>query len=113
MITRFFPGMGVRSTLLKTLMGQAFFGPTITCIFFGAALISTEGLFAGLKQWPAKIQQDLLKTWSAGLCYWPLVDLVCYGLVLPFFGASWIPLSYNVASFFWTIFLSVQAARRV
>ena len=38
---------------------------------------------------------------------------VVSGLVLPFFGASWIPLSYNVASFFWTIFLSVQAARRV
>ena len=37
----------------------------------------------------------------------------CYGLVQPFLGASWIPLSYNIASFFWTIFLSLQAARDV
>jgi len=113
MITHFFPGFDVKSTLLKTLMGQAIFGPTITCVFFGAALISASGLLGGLSQLPAKIKQDLFKTWSAGLGFWPLVDLVCYGLVQPFLGASWIPLSYNIASFFWTIFLSLQAARDV
>ena len=113
MLTKVLPGFDAKSTLLKTLLGQAFFGPTITCVFFGAALLSTEGLVAGLKAWPKKIKQDLFKTWSAGLCYWPLIDLVCYGMVLPLLGASWIPLGYNVASFFWTIYLSVQAARYV
>jgi len=113
MITRFLPGLDVKSTLCKTLLGQALFGPTITCVFFGASLVSASGLFSGINQWPAKIQQDLFKTWAAGLCYWPFVDLVCYGVVLRYFGAKWIPLGYNVASFFWTIFLSAQAARRV
>jgi len=113
MLTKFIPGFDVKSTLLKTLLGQALFGPTITSVFFGAALISTEGFADGLKQWPAKIKQDLLKTLSTGLCYWPLVDLACYGVVQPFFGVSWIPLSYNIASFFWTIFLSLQASHSV
>ena len=47
--------------------------------------------------------------WGAGLCYWPIVDLIGYSFVpLP-----WIPLSYNVASFFWTIYLSLKAAATI
>lgn len=113
MITQLIPGGGVVPTLLKTLMGQALFGPTITCVFFGTALVSANGLLAGLRMWPDKIKQDLVRTWATGLCYWPFVDLGCYGLVLPFLGTGWIPLSYNLASFFWTIFLSLQASRQV
>jgi len=112
-ITRIVPAVGVVPTILKTLLGQSLFGPTITSVFFGAALVSSSGLVAGLQQWPAKIRQDLFKTWAAGLCFWPFVDVACYGLVLPFFGARWISLCYNIASFFWTIFLSLQAARQV
>jgi len=109
MISKVLPGFDVKSTLLKTLMGQTFFGPTITSVFFAASLIQINGVIAGLKKWPAKCKQDLIKTWAAGLCFWPFVDLVVYSL-LP---VAWIPLGYNVASFFWTIFLSVQAARGV
>jgi protein Mpv17 len=109
MITRVVPGFGVKATLIKTLMGQSMFGPTITSVFFAASLISTNGLASGLQLLPAKIRQDLLKTWAAGLGYWPFVDLICYSLV----PVKWIPLGYNVASFFWTIFLSLQAARQV
>ena len=109
MISRVVPGFDVVSTLKKTLLGQSMFGPVITCVFFGASLISTQGLASGLAQWPQKIRQDLLATWASGLCYWPIVDLICYGFV-PF---KWIPLGYNVASFFWTIYLSIQAARVV
>ena len=109
MITRVVPGFGVRDTLLKTLLGQAFFGPTITCVFFAASLISTTGLAAGLQKLPSKIRQDLFKTWAAGLGFWPFVDLLLYS----FAPVSLIPLGYNVASFFWTIFLSLQAARGV
>ena len=58
---------------------------------------------------PAKLKQDLIKTWAAGLCFWPFVDLVVYS----FLPVKWIPLGYNVASFFWTIFLSLQAARGI
>jgi protein Mpv17 len=113
LITGLIPGVGVVPTLLKTLMGQTIFGPTITGVFFAAALVSNHGLVAGLKRWPLKVKQDLLKTWTTGLCFWPFVDLACYGLVLPYLGAKWISLSYNMASFFWTIFLSLQAARQV
>jgi protein Mpv17 len=70
--------------------------------------VQTSGLAAGLAAWPKKVRADLLVTWASGLGYWPFVDLVFYSL-LP---KEWIPLGYNVASFFWTIFLSLQAARR-
>jgi hypothetical protein len=113
MITGLVPGVGVAPTMLKTLMGQTIFGPTITGVFFAASLVSSYGLVAGLQRWPLKVKQDLLKTWATGLCFWPFVDLTCYGLVLPYLGAKWIPLSYNVASFIWTIFLSLQAARQI
>eukprot|EP00966_Prymnesium_polylepis_P023821 548941-Prymnesium_polylepis.1 len=62
-------------------MGQSCFGPAITAIFFGASLIQVNGPIAGLKRWPAKVKQDLIKTWAAGLCFWPFVDLVCYSFV--------------------------------
>jgi len=109
MISKVLPGFDVKSTLLKTLLGQTFFGPTITSVFFAASLISVNGLLSGLRQWPAKCKQDLLGTWAAGLGYWPFVDLLVYSL-LP---VKWIPLAYNAASFFWTIYLSLQAARSV
>ena len=109
MITRVVPGFGITDTLKKTLLGQCFFGPTITCIFFGASLISTLGLMRGLGQWPKKIKQDLLVTWASGLGFWPFVDLIVYSFV----PVQWIPLGYNLASFVWTIFLSIQASRTV
>lgn len=109
MITRVVPGFRIMDTLKKTLLGQCFFGPTITCVFFGATLISTCGLMDGLSQWPKKIKQDLLVTWASGLCFWPFVDLIVYSFV----PVAWIPLGYNLASFLWTIFLSIQASRTV
>ena len=108
-ITRLVPGTALRDTLLKTALGQLGFGPAITCIFFGAFLVADDGVAAGLRKWPRKVRQDLLVTWASELCFWPFVDLVCYGL-LP---VAWIPLAYNAANFFWTIFLSLQASRVV
>jgi protein Mpv17 len=87
---------------------RIFFGPTVTSIFFAASLISNNGLLSGLKQWPAKLKKDLISTWAAGLCFWPFVDLFVYSLM----PVAWIPLGYNAASFFWTIFLSLQAAKQ-
>ena len=109
MISRVVPGFDIKSTLLKTLMGQSCFGPAITAIFFAASLIQVNGLVAGLKLWPTKVKRDLIKTWAAGLCFWPFVDLICYSYV----PVQCIPLGYNFASFLWTIYLSLQAARGV
>ena len=109
MISEFIPGFTVKDTLMKTLIGQSLFGPAITAVFFGATLVSVHGLAGGLKQWPAKIKQDLVTVWRSGLCFWPVVDLICYSFV----PVAWIPLGYNVASFIWTIYLSLQAATSV
>ena len=83
MIQRVVPGFAILDTLKKTLLGQCFFGPTITCIFFGASLIANSGLLAGLQQWPKKIKQDLLVTWASGLCFWPFVQY-CFMLKFTF-----------------------------
>jgi len=103
------PGTDILSTLLKTLVGQLGFGPALTCLFFGAFLIVESGLRAGLARWPAKIKQDLLVTWTSELCFWPFVDLISFTFV----PVTWIPLGYNVANFFWTVFLSLQACKAV
>ena len=108
-VTWLVPGGGIRDTLLKTLVGQLGFGPAITMIFFGAFLVADHGLVAGLLRWPAKIRQDLFVTWMSELCFWPFVDVICYSFV----AVRYIPLGYNLANFFWTIFLSLQAARAV
>lgn len=60
-ITALIPGSGLGPTLLKTVMGQLGFGPAMTSVFFGAFLISDKGLLQGLRQWPSKVKQDLLK----------------------------------------------------
>ena len=108
-VTWLIPGDGLPSTLLKTLVGQLGFGPVVTCIFFGAFLISEFGLSAGLRRWPAKIKQDLFVTWASELCFWPFVDLICFSFV----PLLWIPLGYNLANFFWTIFLAMQASKPI
>ena len=109
MITSLIPAFDLLSTLKKTLLGQCFFGPAITCVFFAASLVSTEGVGTGLQLLPSKVRQDLLKTWGAGLGFWPFVDLFVYSFV----PIAWIPLGYNVASFIWTIYLSIQATKSV
>ena len=61
-----------------------------------------------LKNWGRKIKQDLFGAWLAGLGYWPIVDLLSYS-VIP---VKWIPLFVNVASFIWTIYLSLVANKQ-
>lgn len=105
MIFRVFPGTGLVSTLQKASMGQLFFGPSFTCIFFAASLLQT-GQFS-LGNWFQKIRSDLPATWVSGLCFWPLVDLVSYS-VIP---VQFIPLFVNLCSLIWTIYLSTVANR--
>lgn len=105
MIFRVFPGTGLLSTLQKASMGQLFFGPSFTCIFFAASLLQT-GQFS-LGSWFRKIRSDLPGTWVSGLCFWPLVDLVSYSLI----PVQFIPLFVNICSLLWTIYLSSVANR--
>ena len=105
MIFRVFPGTGLLSTLQKASMGQLFFRPSFTCIFFAASLLQT-GQFS-LGSWFRKIRSDLPGTWVSGLCFWPLVDLVSYSLI----PVQFIPLFVNMCSLIWTIYLSSVANR--
>ena len=101
MVFKYFPSTSLVSTLQKALLGQIFFGPTFTCVFFAAGMIQTGTFTPGA--WLSKIKSDLFGIWASGLCYWPLVDFVSYK-VIP---VQWIPLFVNAASFIWTILLSL------
>lgn len=104
-IFRLFPGTGLASTLQKAVMGQLFFGPSFTCIFFATALMNSGNFSLG--SWWNKIRTDLPGTWVAGLGFWPFVDLVSYSMIAP----QWIPLFVNTSSFIWTIYLSMVSNR--
>jgi len=105
-IFRLFPGTTLVSILQKAAMGQMFFGPSFTCIFFASALIQSGSFSLG--NWFQKIKQDLFGAWVAGIGFWPLVDLISYGLVPP----RYIPLFVNVCSLVWNIYLSTVANRQ-
>lgn len=102
-IFRILPGTGLASTLQKAALGQAFFGPTFTCIFFATGLLQT-GQFS-LGHWWRKIRTDLPGAWLAGAGFWPLVDLVSYSLIQP----QYIPLFVNVCSLVWTTYLVLKS----
>lgn len=105
-IFKLFPSTNLISTLQKATMGQLFFGPSFTIIFFGTALLQS-GNFT-LKNWYYKIKNDLFQAWLAGVGYWPLVDLISYSLIPP----RWIPLFINIASLIWNVYLSFVANRK-
>eukprot|EP00930_Biecheleria_cincta_P071188 TRINITY_DN58709_c0_g1_i1.p1 TRINITY_DN58709_c0_g1~~TRINITY_DN58709_c0_g1_i1.p1 ORF type:complete len:255 (-),score=25.48 TRINITY_DN58709_c0_g1_i1:105-869(-) len=104
-VLRLVPGSGFLSLLAKTALGQVFFGPFITSVFFAAALWGS-----GSWSWSAfcrKMRADLWPTVAAGLGFWPLMDFIAFALL----SENYIPPFLNLCSFVWTIFLSLQAAR--
>lgn len=105
-IFRLLPATTLVSTMHKAFWGQVLFGPSFTCIFF-ATILMQSGDFS-LKNWGRKIRQDLPGAWLAGLGYWPIVDLLSYSVV----PVKWIPLFVNMASFIWTIYLSLVANKQ-
>lgn len=105
-IFRLLPATTLVSTMHKAFWGQVLFGPSFTCIFF-ATILMQSGDFS-LQNWGRKIRQDLPGAWLAGLGFWPIVDLLSYS-VIP---VKWIPLFVNVASFIWTIYLSLVANKQ-
>ena len=100
MIFRLLPSTSLLSTLQKALLGQVFFGPAFTAVFFGAGMIRTGEFTLG--GWLSKVRADLPGVWASGLGYWPLVDFVSFKVV----PVRWIPLFVNFCSFVWTIYLS-------
>lgn len=105
MIFRMLPGTTLASTMQKAALGQIFFGPAFTCIFFASSLLQA-GKFS-LPNWFRKIKVDLPGAWLAGIGFWPLVDFVSYG----FIPVNYIPLFVNIMSLIWTVYLSLVANR--
>eukprot|EP00585_Thalassiosira_rotula_P004782 CAMPEP_0196142624 /NCGR_PEP_ID=MMETSP0910-20130528/11936_1 /TAXON_ID=49265 /ORGANISM="Thalassiosira rotula, Strain GSO102" /LENGTH=381 /DNA_ID=CAMNT_0041403963 /DNA_START=44 /DNA_END=1189 /DNA_ORIENTATION=+ len=105
MIFQVLPSTSLVSTLQKAALGQIFFGPTFTCVFFGAGMIQSGSFSLGA--WFTKVREDLPAVWASGLGYWPLVDFISYKVV----PVQWIPLFVNFCSFVWTIYLSLVANR--
>jgi len=105
MIFRVLPSTSLVSTLQKAALGQIFFGPTFTCVFFGAGMIQSGSFSLGA--WVTKVREDLPAVWASGVGYWPLMDFISYKFV----PVQWIPLFVNFASFVWTIYLSLVANR--
>lgn len=104
-VLRLVPGSGLLSLLAKTALGQLFFGPYMTLVFFAAALWS--GRSFSWRALRAKAAADLLPCIIAGLGFWPLADLIAFSLL----SEHYIPPFLNVCAFVWTVFLSLQAAR--
>lgn len=103
MIFRILPGTSLVSTIQKAALGQLFFGPTFTCIFFATGLMQL-GQFS-LPNWWRKVRSDLPGAWLAGVGFWPLVDLVSFSLIQPQF----IPLFVNLCSLVWTTYLVLKS----
>jgi hypothetical protein len=102
-IFRILPSTSLFSTLQKAILGQLFFGPSFTCIFFAMSLIQSRTFT--ISNWIQKIRNDLPSAWIAGAGYWPIVDLISYSYVPP----QYIPLFVNICSFFWTTYLVVKS----
>lgn len=105
MIFKLLPSTSLISTLQKAALGQIFFGPTFTCVFFAAGMIQSNSFSPGA--WLKKIQSDLPAVWASGLGFWPAVDFISYKMI----PVQWIPLFVNFCSFVWTIYLSLVANR--
>jgi len=101
-----FVGTSLFSTLQKAAMGQIFFGPSFTCIFFATSLMQAGNFTLG--NWARKIKSDLFGAWLAGVGFWPVVDLISFSLI----PKRWIPLFINVCSLIWNVYLSIVANRK-
>jgi len=102
-IFKLLPATTLFSTVQKAFLGQIIFGPIFTCVFFASALLQ-DNVFT-IKSWIGQIKRDLPGVWLSGLGYWPLMDMISYGLI----PIQFIPLFINLASFIWTIYLSLVA----
>ncbi|KAJ8609805.1 hypothetical protein CTAYLR_007179 [Chrysophaeum taylorii] len=98
-LSRLVPRNSLPWVAFKAILGQIFFGPLVTCAFFASACIQTQSSF------PAKVKADLLDVQLTGLAYWPFVDMLCLSLI----PVPYIPVAINLASFLWTIFLSLRS----
>ncbi|KDP41638.1 hypothetical protein JCGZ_16045 [Jatropha curcas] len=97
------PKRDVLTTLKKTFMGQAIYGPVNATIFFSynAALQGESS-----DEIVARLKRDVLPTLRNGLMYWPICDFFTYKFV----PVHLQPLVNSTCSYLWTIYLTYMAS---
>lgn len=97
------PKRDVLTTLKKTFMGQAIYGPANAIVFFSynAALQGESG-----DEIVARLKRDVLPTLRNGLLYWPICDFITYKFV----PVHLQPLLNSTCAYLWTIYLTYMAS---
>ncbi|KAL8541562.1 hypothetical protein ACS0TY_002722 [Phlomoides rotata] len=77
-MSRFFPKRDLLSTFKKMALGQTFYGPAMTVVFFSvnAALQGESG-----SEIVARLKRDLIPTMINGILYWPVCDFVTFKFI--------------------------------
>ncbi|KAK1427495.1 hypothetical protein QVD17_16181 [Tagetes erecta] len=103
LLGRILPKRDMSTTFKKLIVGQIFYGPTCTAVFFtyNAFLQGESG-----KEIALRLKRDLLPTLTGGLMYWPVCDFFTYK-VIP---VHLQPLMNSSFSFMWTIYLTYMAS---
>ncbi|KAG8368464.1 hypothetical protein BUALT_Bualt15G0048100 [Buddleja alternifolia] len=102
-MSRVFPKRDIASTLKKMALGQTFYGPAMTVIFFSAnaALQGESG-----SEIMARLKRDLIPTFINGIMYWPICDFVTF----KFIPVHLQPLVTNSFSYLWTVYMTYMAS---
>ena len=113
-INKALPGTKLRTTLLKSLIGQLSYGPVYTSVFFLSALVPQAPtelslipsiLYAAKNLLMPKLASDFFAIWRSGVFYWVTVDILSFS----FIPTQWITGFVNLASYFWTVILCIVA----
>jgi hypothetical protein len=67
-IFKLLPSTTFVSTMQKAILGQVFFGPSFTCLFFAISLLQSQTFT--IANWMQKIRTDLPSVWLAGAGFW-------------------------------------------
>ena len=86
-INKTFPGRGLKTTLLKSLIGQLSYGPLYTSVFFLSQLVPLSPANLSLPASVAhaarhlllpKLLSDFAVVWRSGAFYWVTVDVLSF-----------------------------------
>lgn len=97
------PKRDMITTFKKLIVGQIFYGPSCTAVFF-TYNASLQGESVG--EIALRLKRDLLPTLTGGLMYWPVCDFFTYKIV----PVHLQPLMNSSFSFLWTIYLTYMAS---
>ncbi|XP_076919267.1 uncharacterized protein LOC143579999 [Bidens hawaiensis] len=103
LLGRILPKRDMTTTFKKLIVGQIFYGPSCTAVFFiyNAFLQGESGIEISLR-----LKRDLLPTLTGGLMYWPVCDFFTYKII----PVHLQPLVNSSFSFMWTIYLTYMAS---